>query len=87
VLEEARIPVAANAVRAAALGGPPDAHERRACWPRRPVRPESLDAAIARRRRWSRYLQRLTRSSARCSDDPAGYLGASVQRTNAICDE
>jgi adenylosuccinate lyase len=89
VLEEGKDPVAAEPLYVLlSLTGHPDAHEAARVLARKARSAGmSLTQAIREEKGLEPYLQRLTAEQRAVLDDPAGYIGASVERTNAICDE
>jgi adenylosuccinate lyase len=88
VLEAGKDPVTAEPLYVLlSLAGHPDAHEEARVLAREArVKNVTLAEVIRGTRRLDAYLQRLTPEQRNILDDPARYLGASAQRTRAICD-
>lgn len=89
VLEEGKDPIAAEPLYVLlALHGHPDAHEQARVLARDArVQGHSLAQQLREEKALTPYLQKMTPAQRAVLDDPAKYLGASAQRTRAICDE
>lgn len=89
VLEGGKDPVAAEPLYILlSLAGHPDAHEAARVLARKARSAGiTLTQAIRDERELQPYLERLTPEQRAVLDDPANYLGASAQRTVALCDD
>ena len=89
VLEEGKDPVAAEPLYVLlSLAGHPDAHEAARVLARQARAANiTLTQAIREDATLAPYLQKLSLEQRAILEDPARYLGASVTRTRAICDE
>jgi adenylosuccinate lyase len=89
VLEGGKDPVAAEPLYVLlSLAGHPDAHEAARVLARKARTANvTLTQAIREDAELAPYLQRLKPEQRAILEDPARYLGASVQRTLAVCEE
>jgi adenylosuccinate lyase len=87
-LESGKDPVTAEPLYVLlALAGHPDAHEAARVLARQArVQKRTLSEVIRTDPGLAPYLQKLTAEQRAVLDDPAKYLGASAQRTRALCD-
>jgi adenylosuccinate lyase len=89
VLEQGKDPVTAEPLYVLlAMHGHPDAHEAARVLARDARQQgRSLSALLRESKQIAEYLGKMTPAQQAILDDPAKYLGASAQRTRAICDE
>jgi adenylosuccinate lyase len=89
VLEAGKDPIAAEPLYVLlALHGHPEAHEKaRVLALQARVNKQPLSQIVREDASIAGYLARMSPEQLAILDDPARYLGASVQRTLAICDE
>jgi adenylosuccinate lyase len=89
VLEEGKDPVVAEPLYVLlSLAGHPDAHEAARVLARQArSRGCPLTQVIREDRELDTYLQRLPPEQRAVLEDPARYLGAAEQRTQAVCDD
>jgi len=89
VLEEGKDPITAEPLYVLlAMVGHPDAHEEARVLSRQArAGNKSLAQVIAETRSLDAYLGNLSAEQKAILEDPARYLGASVARTRAVCDD
>jgi adenylosuccinate lyase len=89
VLEAGKDPITAEPLYVLlAMHGHPDAHEAARVLARAArVQHRQLSELVRESRDIAGYLQKMTPAQREVLDDPAKYLGAAAQRTQAICDE
>jgi len=89
ILEAGKNPVVAEPLYILlSLGGHPDAHEKaRVLATESRVTGRALPEIISEDRSLDEYLQRLTPENRAILKDPARYIGATVQRTFATCEQ